>query len=753
MDKFRVFGIRHHGPGSANSLIKALSDYAPEVILIEGPTEADSLISYVADPDLIPPVAMLIYNPKVLHQAAYLPFASFSPEWQAIVYGLKNNRPIHFIDLPMGIQMALTEEEQGRNLFQENQQANKDIEVIRDPLGFLGRLAGYKDGERWWEVAFEQQEHDENIFQTILEMMRSLREELNRVESKETLYREAHMRKLIRKHIKTHNRTAIICGAWHAPVLDDVLKIPAKQDNTLLKGLKKIKVKTTWIPWSYDRLAYRSGYGAGVLAPAWYEYLFSDRTKAHYNWMTQVGRLLREEGLDNSSAHVLEAVRLAETLATLRRQTVPGITELQEAAMTIFSDGDEKPLEFIQQQLITGNEIGQVPSRIMNLPLQQDLEKQIRSTRLKKYWETTIEQWLKASAKNPTGGIDLRDPTDLDKSHLLRRLNMININWGTFQEPEGGLGGFKEHWKMQWQPEFALHIIEAAMYGNTVYDAALNKVLEKAKEAEDLPTITQLVDEVLKADLQEAVGPLIQKMQEFAAQTKDAYLLMLALPPLVNIIRYGSTRKMEVNQLQLLADQLIPRIAIALPGAVSHIEEEYAQQIFTQILQVNRSIHLLNNQDHQKQWYQTLTIISENEASHKLIQGGALRVLFEKQECNLREVTTAMRLALSPANPVLDVAYWIEGFLHGSGLLLIYNPQLWSILDNWISQLKEEAFMEILPLLRRTFANFPPPERQKMLELAKADQLDIPEETEAMNVSNNRAALVKNNVRKLLGIG
>jgi hypothetical protein len=36
-----VLGIRHHGPGSARSLGAALAALAPDVVLIEGPPDAD----------------------------------------------------------------------------------------------------------------------------------------------------------------------------------------------------------------------------------------------------------------------------------------------------------------------------------------------------------------------------------------------------------------------------------------------------------------------------------------------------------------------------------------------------------------------------------------------------------------------------------------------------------------------------------------------------------------------------------------
>ena len=102
-----VYGIRHHGPGSARSVRAALAGQRPDVVLIEGPPEADDLVALAADPDMRPPVALLGYVPGEPRQAAFWPFAVFSPEWQAITYALDAGIPVRFCDLPAAHQLAL----------------------------------------------------------------------------------------------------------------------------------------------------------------------------------------------------------------------------------------------------------------------------------------------------------------------------------------------------------------------------------------------------------------------------------------------------------------------------------------------------------------------------------------------------------------------------------------------------------------------------------------------------------------------
>ena len=65
----------------------ALAALDPDVILIEGPPEADALTRHVGA--LIPPVAVLAHAPDQPGRAAFWPFAEFSPEWQALVHAAR----------------------------------------------------------------------------------------------------------------------------------------------------------------------------------------------------------------------------------------------------------------------------------------------------------------------------------------------------------------------------------------------------------------------------------------------------------------------------------------------------------------------------------------------------------------------------------------------------------------------------------------------------------------------------------------
>ena len=67
----KVFGIRHHGPGSAKNVLRALAEYQPDCILIEAPIDAEKVIPLSAHKKMKLPLAILIYNPKNFDQAAF----------------------------------------------------------------------------------------------------------------------------------------------------------------------------------------------------------------------------------------------------------------------------------------------------------------------------------------------------------------------------------------------------------------------------------------------------------------------------------------------------------------------------------------------------------------------------------------------------------------------------------------------------------------------------------------------------------
>ncbi|MDJ0693033.1 DUF5682 family protein [Mastigocoleus sp. MO_188.B34] len=777
-----VFGIRHHGSGSARSLRQALEELQPDTILIEGPPDAEPLLPLIASSAMEPPVALLIYQPDLPQESVYYPFAVFSPEWQAIQHGLSNNIPVGFMDLPQTHRLALKakkeelkkEELQKKELQPEspspeeleNEELEKlgshqidperldlnQVQIPPDPLSLLAEAAGYSDGERWWEHMVETRSNSVDLFAAILEAMIAVRQELPPSQDPMEAKREAYMRKTIRQAQKSgFERIAVVCGAWHAPALSSMP--PAKEDTALLKGLPKTKVEVTWIPWTYGRLAYSSGYGAGIESPGWYHHLWQGGTKENNNfqssnvnvtisWMTRVARLLREQDLDASSAHVIEAVRLAESLAALRNRPLPGLPELNEATQTVLCFGSSLPMQLIHDKLIVGECLGKVPEETPMVPLQKDLTRQQKRLR------------IPPQPTEKTYDLDLRKENDLARSHLLHRLNLLDIPWGKFQQSYGKKGTFHEYWNLIWHPEFAVNLIEAGIWGNTIRDAAAAKACDRANNAEELPVLTDLLDKVILSDLPDAVNHLMSCLENAAALASDVTHLMAALPPLANVMRYGNVRQTDTTTIAHVVDGLVARICIGLPAACSSLDDDAAVAMYENLMKVNGAIGILQNQEHVNSWQQVLVQMVDNPNLHGLIAGRCCRLLLDADVFEARESARRMGLALSVATEPPQAAAWVEGFLKGSGLLVLHDDNLWQVIDDWVTQLPEETFINLLPLLRRTFATFTQPERRQMGERVRRGTTgkDKSVTTDNNDFSEENAVVVLPIIKQLLGV-
>jgi hypothetical protein len=721
-----LYGVRHHGPGSARSARASLTEQKPDVVLIEGPPEADGLVELAADPEMTPPVALLGYVAGEPKTAAFWPFAVFSPEWQAMRYAAGAGIPVRFCDLPAAHQLAMAQDKVPRSR--------------TDPVGELASAAGYDDPERWWEDVVEHVPGPA-IFGALAEAIGILREQTEEPDPRDTV-REAYMRKVLRRTVKDgYQRIAVVCGAWHVPALRDFPSAAA--DDRLLRGLPKVKATLTWVPWTYGRLSYTSGYGAGIRSPGWYDHLFSSPGQPVERWLARAAAVLRDEGIAVSSAHVIESVRLADALAALRGRPLAGLEEVTEAARAVLCEGSDLRTELIQRRLVVGERLGTVPAATPMVPLQQDLHDQQRRLR------------LRPEASPRDYDLDLRKPNDLARSHLLHRLALLGVDWG---RPQRGrtrnIGTFRESWQLTWRPELDLALIEASMWGSTVAVAAGQRARSVAAGATALEELTALVERCLLAHLGDALPAVLAAVRDRAALDTDVTHLMAALPPLVRAARYGDVRGTDPARLGDVAVEMVTRICAGLPAAVASLDETAERVLRDRIDAVHAATGLLADGPSRDRWLDTLARLVLR--CPPLISGRLTRLLLDAGRITAGDAGTRMSRELSAAAPAAAAANWAEGFLAGSGLLLVHDGKLLGLTDSWLAGLSEDAFAAVLPALRRTFGGFAPPERRAIGE--KAGHLDgsgrapVVAAAAGDELDEDRAAIAVRAVAAILGL-
>lgn len=762
-----LLGVRHHGPGSARAVRAALDAARPLSVLIEGPPEADALIPLAADEAMRPPVALLAHAVDEPGRSAFWPLAEFSPEWVAIRWAVEHKVPARFIDLPATHTLAWGKEDvtaldagEGGEMATDAAEPADDAEgsqaeetdpraaVRVDPLAVLADVAGYDDPERWWEDVVEHRgAGDGDVFAPFLgleEAMGALREAYGSGGHDRDLVREAYMRLQVRAAQREFgDDIAVVCGAWHVPALRQKSTVGA--DKALLKGLPKVKADMTWVPWTNRRLARVSGYGAGIDSPGWYGHLFSAPDRPVERWMTKVAGLLREEDRIVSSAHVIEAVRLAETLAAMRGRPLPGLSETTDAVRAVMCEGSDVPLALVRDRLVVGDVLGEVPRSAPAVPLQRDLDRIQRRLRLK---PEALERELE---------LDLRKENDAERSRLLHRLRLLRVEWGEPVASRGSTGTFRETWRLRWEPELSVRVAEAGVWGTTVFAAATAKAEADAVSAPGLADVTALAERCLLAELPDALPTVMRILADRAALDTDVGHLAQALPALVRSLRYGDVRGTDTGALAEVAAGLAERVFVGLPPACAALDADAAEEMRRHVDAVHGAVGLLGDAvgsgrdagggggsgsgertsaerrasdgsaspGHgvlRKRWHAVLRVLVVRDTVPGVIRGRAVRLLLDDGELGQDEAARAMGLALSPGTPPGDAAAWIEGFVgggSGGGMLLVHDERLLGLVDAWLTGVSAEAFTDVLPLLRRTFSEYEPGVRRTLGELVR----------------------------------
>ena len=763
-----LLGIRHHGPGSARSVLRALDELRPAMVLVEAPADATAAFGWIGHPELIPPVALLGHVTDRPQRAVFSPFASFSPEWQAVAWANAHEVEVRAIDLPHAVTLAAAPG--ADELFD-------DPTAPVDPLAELAAAAGEPDAERWWDDVVEHRGDGLPAFDAVAEAMAAVRHGTS--PSANEARREAHMRRAIRTAVRDVAKLAtsepsghiarsivVVCGAWHVPALGTdpttttSTASTATADAAILRGLPKVKVGTSWVPWTHRRLA-AAGYGAGVRSPGWYDHVFRHPgPDGVARFVVDAAQVLRGAGLSASPDHLVSATRLADSLAVLRGRPRAGLDEVLDAADAVMGG-----LPLVRDRLVVGHAIGAVPDGAPQVPLARDLAAQQRRVRLKVTDEPKVVE------------LDLRTPNGLARSHLLHRLDALGLPWGTLEDGRGSSGTFRETWRVRWEPELSVRLVELSGYGTTLERAATARLVERSRSAAGLGVLAALVDAALLADLPDAVAPVVTELSSRAAHDPDLGGLMDALVPLARSMRYGDVRATDASALREVFDGVVVRVLAGVVPACRSLDDDAATLMIERLSALQAALALVDHPARHTDVVGVLERLADPGGPvHGLVQGRATRLLHDgghdgghggRDDGDARagrsdragragqggsdEVGRRLGRALSGGTPPATGARFVEGFLAGSGTVLVHDVALRDIVDRWVSSLTPEAFSDVAPLLRRTFGSFEAAERRQLGQLV-AGGVTSRQATFGHGVDPERALLTVATVRAMLGL-
>ncbi|MEI7028154.1 DUF5682 family protein [Paenibacillus sp. y28] len=775
-----VFGIRHLSPGGAYHLLAFLEEKKPTAVLIEGPDDAGVFIAQLTSRGVIPPVAILAYTDELPVRTLLYPYADYSPEYQAFQWAHRLGAHAEFIDLPSDVALALYEQRRHvkaddggsgdgkpgaaadaerrpdeatpRELVKEEEptgaadsqeaggagdeaawedQTDKRRNYYRSRHELyeqVAHLAGEPDYEAYWERSFEHSLEKEAYRQAVGEFSVRWREMTEAEEWRhvpgEAAYneiREAYMRRKIQEQIAAGHapdRIVVVTGAHHASAID--FRLPAMTD-TELACLPRRKTKLTLMPYSYYKLSSHSGYGAGNQAPAYYELFWQclqqeELHKLPSLYLSHVASRLREHGTHRSTASVIEAVRLAEALASLHGGSRPTWRDLRDAATVCLGYGELPVIAEALARVDIGTAIGSLPEGVSQTPIQDDLNRELKRLKLDKY-KTAVAASLELDLReNRRVKSEEAAYLDLNRSILLHRLEVLGISFAKAQHIGQKDASWAEHWVLQWTPEAEIEAVESTLKGETLELAVAYVLHERLQQCSDIAEASRLIRIACDCGLPQVMEQARASLQELAVDAGNLDQIAAAAHELSVLLNYGSLRKMDTGSLIPLLQQLFLRGALLLNDAAA-CNDDAAKSLIGTMNVLNLIAQEHYDFVNEALWLNKLEELATRDDRNAKLSGFAFTILLERNLVGEERCAQEISRRLSPGIPADVGAGWFEGLAQRNRYVLLSRPFLWQQLDDYIQSLEQAPFHRSLVFLRRAFGTFEPREKAALAEL------------------------------------
>ena len=719
----RIFGVRHLSPAAAHHLHAVLDELRPTAVLVEGPADASEQIKHLVHKDTRPPLALLAYTRERPVRSILYPLASYSPEWAALTWGVRNKADVRFIDLPASVFLQMhhgapdvqgedaeeTDDKKKAPADKRRQASEHTLAYLDDPWDAIAELSGDPDHETWWERHFEHTAEPAAYVRQTLEFGRGLRGLRQLDEKDENLVREAYMRRCIREVLaKGHkpDKVLVVCGAFHAPAL--IESLPAMTDREV-KVLPRVDASLTLMPYSYFRLSSQSGYGAGNHAPAYFQRLFEARRAGEADglsatFLSELCHAMRRAGQVGSAAEVIEAVRLAASLAALADAPAPCLRDLRDAAVCCLGRAEYEVIAPHLHEIEVGSAVGRLPKGISRTSIQDDFYLLLEELNLEKY-QTEKEQELV---------LDLRENRfvktkeaafrNLGRSTFLHRLQVLEIPFGQKRDSGQDQATWKEIWKLRWTPESEIQLVEGSLLGDSVEMATAVRLAQRLQECTQVDEASRLVKDAALCQLADALDNARRRLQAMAVEESGFVQLAGAADSLAEVIRYGSVRKIDPEPLKPLLSQLFLRATLSVKDACLCDDTTAREQIRPAIVKLNDVARENPELVDAARWDRALDAIASSDALNAYLSGFVLALLLARvdEERLAREMSRRLSPGIAP-----DIgAAWFEGLVQYNREALFARLGLWRQLDEYVRALDGDHFRRALVPLRRAFSEF-----------------------------------------------
>ena len=743
-----IFGVRHLSPAGAYHLRSFLDERKPKRILVEGPSDFTDLVADLTDQRVILPIAVMAYTAQAPIRSILYPFAVYSPEYQAFMWAREHGCECRFMDLPSGVFLALQALREQRE--QEEQKLRETVISERPESIYehLDRVSGEDSHETFWEHVLERSETPVSYIRGANEFGKQIREwtqgqhiekkeDVRFREQAETVIREAYMKRQIEDAIKegiNPQQIVAVTGAYH---VQGLLEDADAMSDGQIQELPILESRKTLMPYSYFRLSSRSGYGAGNRAPAYYELLWQslEQKKPEYTTHAYFSRLAafqRKQGNPVSSAEVIEAVRLAGTLAELHGYHIPALRDLRDAAVTCMGHGQFSEIAVAAADTEIGTKIGSLPEGVSQTSVQSDFNQNLERLRLTKYKTVTAEELQLDLREKLTVKSEKAAFLDLERSFFLHRLRVLGISFAAIQKVSQEKATWAEKWILRWSPEAEIQIVETVLKGDTIAQAASFELQERIEKDKTIAAAASVIEEAFFCGMPASVRYATKMLQEMAVDAVSVQDLAKTAESLSIAVQYGSIRRLDTAPLLPLLSQLFLRACLIFPDSCAC--DDAASKSVSRAMERINDVVLHHDFLDEDRWIQVLSVIAKRDDLNTKLSGFAAAVLLERGKMDSEELGREVERRLSRGIPAELGAGWFEGLAFKNHYALIARMTLWEKLSDYLDTLDEEEFKRALVFLRRAFADFSSAEKNDIAEnLGEIWQINPSQVSEVLN--------------------
>jgi hypothetical protein len=745
LESVHLFPVRHHSPRAASCLRAWLETVRPELILIEGPSDAESLIPVITDPESQPPIAILAYSTDGKPQSCMWPFVRYSPEYEALRWARERGVKARFVDWPAGVALGAARQAEAKEVerrvrLQENrkekeaeadeeeEEGDRPTQKIEDEdeedrgnrRQELAERFGLRHFNEFWDAWFETPAYDPARFR---EAMNAFAEYIAPAADRdpESALRDRIMAEAIEGAIEAGTAPEKIVAVLGAAHVAAIVRGDPRVDTPLPDAVPSA---LAIVPYSYPRLSESSGYGAGNRAPWYYERVYEnalDFNQASLVVLIEFASSMRLRGFAVSLADVIEAYRLGITLAGLRGKAAPGADELAEAACAAITRGEQTPIREFLAPLMIGRRVGRLGSAAGRNSLQREFAEGLRRFGFPQRDEME------------TVTLRLADSTQAAASLFLHRLRVAEVPYAGYagsqsviskgkqaEDEPGGYGALtrvREHWEVQWTPATEVALAERVIYGESfaeVCERKLNEAIQDAKHAADATRL--LVDAVL-TEAMKATARSLDAAERLSSSDDDVGSLSQAARTLAGLKSFGTSRP-QLSQLSGTVKRLLvgtfTRATLRMP--LSLLGDAEATKPARQAMVVLQELALSQPGLDRAAWFASLQAIAHDESVEPTAAGTAAALLYLARECSEEQLRALLDRRLADTITPARSADFLAGFFSVNALVLLKNREIVAALSAFLAGLGADAFRDALPALRRAFAVLGSSERRFLLE-------------------------------------